>query len=99
MRCVLWFSIAISIGACDPPRQTYEWRVVTLPTGQVGAAVSCRQNIGVCYERAGRACPLGYDIIDHDRQAAVVGSGRAIGNAGRWDSELVFSGTLLIRCH
>lgn len=90
------------IAACEADAPAYQWRIVTLPDGTLGAAVTCSQDMGVCYERAGRACNYGYDVLDHEGHAAVVSEGRAYGNGSmyvaRYGSQYVYRGTLLIRC-
>lgn len=99
----VFFALAVTaVGACEADAPSYQWRVVTLPDGTQGAAVTCPHDMGICYERAGRACNYGYDVLDRDGHAAVVSEGRAFGNgttyAARYDSQYIYRGTLLIRC-
>jgi hypothetical protein len=102
MRAFIFAIVASALAACESEAPSYQWRVVTLPDGTQGAAVTCPHDMGICYERAGRACNYGYDVLDRDGHAAVVSEGRAYGNgtmyAARYGSEYVYRGTLLIRC-
>jgi hypothetical protein len=90
---------AVASLSCEAETVSYQWRVVTLPDGKLGAAVICHHDMGSCYERAGRACSHGYDILDKEGHAQVIESGSAYGARARWESEAVYSGVLLIRCH
>ena len=91
-------AVVALVAACEADTVTYPWRVVTLPSGGQGAAVNCTHDLGQCYERAGRACPTGYDVLDKNSHVALVGEGRALGYGNTYDSQYVYNGTLLIRC-
>jgi len=101
MRLLSALACIVLVG-CEADAPSYQWRIVTLPDGTQGAAITCPHDLGVCYERAGRACNYGYEVLDRDGHAVVVSEGRAYGNgsmySAHYGSEYVYRGTLLIKC-
>jgi hypothetical protein len=61
-------------------------RPVIGPDGTRHVAIKCGTNGVGCYERAGRACPAGYEVVDQQGGIVATTSGAASTN------------TMLIKC-
>lgn len=65
-----WAVLLVFLGGCSSAK------TVTLPDGRIGHAVECNgtmNSIAGCYEAAGKACPVGYDIVDAQQERGAAG--------------------------
>lgn len=65
-RVILGAALCVALSGCVSARP------LTLPSGARGEVVRCggmAHSIADCYERAGEACPLGYDIVSENGEA------------------------------
>lgn len=78
--------------ACGPHISS---RAIRGPDGQTWYAIRCGGDPTVCYERAGEACPGGYDVADQSSQA-----GTNVANfGGSIFVRPTFAGQMLVKCH
>lgn len=90
--CLMVALGGLSMGSCTT------WKTVVLPSGQEGFTVDCSgTNLtwSHCYQKAGRACPQGYDITQRmDAHGGKVAPGNLFGVLGG----SVQDRSLLIQC-
>jgi hypothetical protein len=73
-------------------------RPLTLPSGAQGEVIRCNgmaRSMADCYEKAGEACPRGYDIVDASGEAQpllVATNSSLIGGS-------VVHRSLMVQCH
>ena len=83
---------ALLLTACVPHASS---RAIRGPDGATWYAIRCGGDPTVCYERAGNACPGGYDVADQGSQAganvATIGSSVFV--------RPTFAGQMLVKCH
>lgn len=79
------FCLAVAFGSLSLSSCT-TWKTVVLPSGQQGFTVDCSgTNLtwSHCYQKAGRACPQGYDITQRtDTRGGKVVPGNLFGVLG-----------------
>jgi hypothetical protein len=92
MRIVLTCLVAPSLTGCVTARP------LTLPGGQQGQVISCPgmvRSMADCYEKAGEACPAGYDIIDASGESHPM----VVANGGSLFAGSMVNRSLMVRCH
>lgn len=83
---------ALALGGCATAKQT------VLPSGQQGLSVNCSggaMSWNACYEKAGKTCPHGYDVISKDGDS---GNGSAFGGGGIFGGGMHATRSMLIAC-
>jgi hypothetical protein len=92
IRTALILIIAAVLAGCVTARP------LTLPNGAHGEVIRCNgmaRSMADCYEKAGEACPKGYDIVDENGEAhplVMANSNAIVGGS-------VVHRSLMVQCH
>lgn len=82
-----WVVLVTFLAGCATPQ-------ITLPDGTKGYAVECKNSLAICYKKASKLCPTGYDIIEDDKN----GSASAGAVNGYAAAEAKVNITRVVRC-
>ena len=100
MKNLSILALAVLLAGCAlGPLGPYKAKIISLPNGEKGKAVDCR-NITTCYTRATEACAGEYEILDKSTQQKTELDGRFDWRSGRLVSypSSYTQLTLLIKC-
>lgn len=94
----MWIKVALgvvllgSLSGCAAAHKT------VLPDGRKGISLNCSGPLmtwNACYEKAGDACPSGYEIVAKDGDG---GNGMAYGNRNGFGASSSNTRTLMVAC-
>ena len=96
--------LLLALAACadDPAPRQIVWattKPIVGPDGSRAWVIECRTSIGYCYEMAGRQCPRGYEVLNHDgHEGAIASTERTSRSTAETRVTPTFRGSMLVKC-